>query len=158
MNLVQASKPHTHQGGMVLIITMVLLTMITLLAITAIRSSTTELQISGNAQLHKELANAAQEGIELRISSMTDFNNVVAGVQVGAASYSVQGGRFTVIVTAPVCVKSVPEAGSSLVNAGVSATETTYWNVGATVTDTNSGAQMTSSQGVKMRMPIGSCP
>lgn len=151
-------KPRNRQSGVVLIITMVLLIMITLLAMTAIRSSTTELQIAGNAQLRKELAHAAQEGVEVRINSMTDFNNVIAGVAVGTATYTLQGNRYQVKVSEPVCVKSVPEGGTSLVNAGVSASETTYWRVQSTVEDATNGAVLTSSQGVKMRMPLGSCP
>lgn len=156
--IVALRKNPKNQSGVVLIITMVLLIMITLFAVTAIRSSTTELQIAGNAQLRKELAAAAQEGVEMRINSMTDFNNLIAGVPVGVATYSLQGGRYAVDVSEPACIKAVPEPGTSLVNAGVAASEFTYWQLVSSVTDTNSGATVRSSQGVKMRMPLGSCP
>ena len=141
-----------------LVVAMVLLIMITLFAISAIRSSTTELQIVGNAQVRKELAAAAQEGIENRINSVTDFNNVIAGAPVAAASYPLQGGRYDVAVSPPKCLQAVPIAGNSLVNSGVGASDTTYWEVVATVTDTNTGATMETTQGLKMRMPANSCP
>ncbi len=149
--------PH-KQAGVVLVVAMVLLIMITLFAITAIRSSTSELQIVGNAQVRKELAAAAQEGIENRINSVSDFNNVIAGVPLSAASYPLQGGRYGVEVSAPRCLKAVATLGNSLVNAGVSASDTTYWEVDATVTDNNTGATMQTTQGLKMRMPANSCP
>lgn len=147
-----------NQSGVVLITTLVLLIMITLFAVTAIRSSTTELQIAGNAQMRKELAAAAQEGVEMRIDTLNDFNNLINGVPVAAAVYSLQGGRYNVTVSAPACIKSVPEPGTSMVNAGVAASETTHWQLVSNVIDVNTGATMTSQQGVKMRMPIGSCP
>lgn len=146
------------QSGAALIVTLIMMVMITLFAITAIRSSTTELQIVGNMQMRKELAAAAQEGIENVITSMTVFNNLILGGTPIPQTIGVQGGRYTVTVSSPVCLKSAPTKGGSLVNPGVTSTETTYWEVVATVLDNDSGARMTTTQGIKMRMPINSCP
>ena len=63
-----------------------------------------------------------------------------------------------VAVSPPKCLQAVPIAGNSLVNSGVGASDTTYWEVVATVTDTNTGATMETTQGLKMRMPANSCP
>lgn len=147
-----------RQSGVVMVVALVMLILITLFAVSAIRSSTTELQIVGNAQLQSEMASAAQEGIESRLNTMTDFNNVAAGVPVAAASVPTQGSRYTVTVAAPVCIKSVSVDGNSIVSGSVSQSETTYWEVQSTVTDSNSGATMNTTQGLKMRMPVGSCP
>ncbi len=150
--------PSDGERGAVLVIAMIMLIMITLFAVSAIRSSNSELQIVGNAQVKKELAAAAQEAIELKISSIVDFNNVIAGV--GAASnYSIQGGRYTVNVSAPVCkYEVVSSAGTSMTSTGGGQSSMTYWEVVATVTDTTTGASMVTTQGLRMRMPLNSCP
>ena len=158
MNINRRSGLVKRQRGIVLVIALMLLIMITLFAVTAIRSSTTELSIVGNVQLQSELSAAAQEGIETRINSMTDFNNVAIGQSVATASLSTQGGRYTVAVSAPKCIKAARISGNSLTNSNMTMSDITYWEVDATVVDASSGATASVTQGVKTRMPTGSCP
>lgn len=147
-----------RQQGVVLIIALVLLVMLTLFAVSAIRSSVVELQVTGNEQIRKELAAAAQDEIEKYLSSMTVFNNLINGVVVTPTSASLRGGKITAVAPKPVCVKSEPLTGSSLAHSSVGTSETDYWEVTATATDTVTGGSVTITQGFRMRMPLGSCP
>jgi Tfp pilus assembly protein PilX len=147
-----------QQQGIVLIVALVLLVMLTLFAVSAIRSSTVELQIAGNEQIRKELAAAAQEEIEKTINSMASLNNLVNGIYVAPTSTSLRGGKVTVSALQPVCVKAVPLTGSSLAHAAVSTTEIDHWEVTATATDTVTGGGVTVTQGFRVRQPLMSCP
>ena len=71
-----------RERGVVLIVSLIMLILITLFAVAAIRSSTTELQIAGNEQIRKQLSAATQAAIEERLNSMADLNNLVLGQQV----------------------------------------------------------------------------
>jgi Tfp pilus assembly protein PilX len=146
------------QQGVVLVVALVLLVMISLFAVSAIRSSTLELQIVGNEQIRQELAVAAQEEIEARMSSMILFNNLISGVTVVPTSTTRRNGQISVSATVPVCIRSEPITGTSLVHTGVGTSETTYWEVRATANDTVTGGTFQATQGFRMRMPASSCP
>lgn len=148
----------SNERGVVLVVALVLLVMLTLFAISAIRSSTVELQIVGNAQIKKELAAAAQEEIEKRINSMADINNLINGVYVAPTNTSLRGGAITVSATQPVCLQAEPIPGGSMAHAAVGSSEIDYWEVTATATDTVTGGSVTITQGFRVRMPSASCP
>lgn len=148
----------SRQQGVVLVIALVLLVMLTLFAVSAIRSSTVELQIAGNEQIRKELAAAAQDEIEKYLSTMDVFNNLINGVTVASTNTSLRSGKITASALKPVCIKAEPIAGSSLAHSSVGTSETDYWEVTATATDTATGGSVTITQGFRMRMPLSSCP
>jgi Tfp pilus assembly protein PilX len=147
-----------RQQGVVLLIALVLLVMLTLFAVSAIRSSTVELQIAGNEQIRKELAAAAQDEIEKYLSTMDVFNNLINGVTVASTNTSLRGGKIAAAALKPVCIKAEPISGSSLAHSSVGMSETDYWEVTATATDTATGGSVTITQGFRMRMPLSSCP
>ena len=63
-----------RQRGATLIVTLVMLIMLTLFAISAMNTSTTNLQVVGNMQMRHEGLRATQEGIEATLST-TQFLN-----------------------------------------------------------------------------------
>ncbi len=147
------------ERGSTLLVAMIMLVLLTLIAVSAIESTTSSLQVVGNAQFHQEAAAAGQQAIENTISSTT-FTSSAPGVQNidvnndGAADYKVT------FYPAPSCVKY---------NVVDTSTETglpkdcygsmsglcyrTYWDVTAVVSDINTGttgATVTLHQGVKL--------
>lgn len=146
---------------------MIMLVLLTLIAVSAIQSSTSSMQVVGNAQFRQEAAAATQQAIENAISTSA-FTIVAPAPQLidinndGTADY-------TVTFSAPSCSKY------SVVN---TATETnlpadcygskgpycyrTTWDVKAEVNDVNNtGAKVTLHQGVKvlvgLNAAIASC-
>lgn len=152
-----------REKGVVLVVSLILLILITLFAVAAIRSSTTELQIAGNEQIRKKLSATNQTAIEERLNSMADFNNLALGQSV--ANFTEQkfcnsgGGKcIAVTVCTPVCLRAVPITGGSLVHTSGANTEMTYWEIQAIATDETTNTRVETRQGFRVRMPSGSCP
>src|SRR5437016_5220957 len=66
-------NPHSRQAGATLLVSLVMLVLITLLAVSAINSGTINLRIAGNMQSRDEARAAAQQAIEQFISSYANF-------------------------------------------------------------------------------------
>lgn len=62
-------QTRTSQGGATLLVSLIMLVMLTLFAISAMNSSTTNLKVVGNMQAQAEAAAAAQGAIETAIST-----------------------------------------------------------------------------------------
>lgn len=157
----------SKERGNTLLVGMIMLVLLTLIAVSAIQSSTSSMQVVGNAQFRQEAAAATQQAIENAIST-TAFTIVAPAPQLidinndGTTDYTV---TFS---PAPSCSKY------SVVN---TATETglptdcygskgpycyrTTWDVTAGVSDVNTGAKVTLHQGVKilvgLNAAIASC-
>jgi type II secretory pathway pseudopilin PulG len=86
------------QRGATLITALVMLVILTLLVVSAMRSSTTNMRITGNMQVQEEAVSAAQQGIEAVMSNDFTKNPQASAVPVtyGAATY-------TATVKKPVC-------------------------------------------------------
>ena len=174
---------HKHeQHGSTLIVALIMLMLLTLMAISAMNSTTLSIQVVGNAQFREEANAAAQQGIESIISNNFTVNPAASTVAVvfGAATY-------TAAVSTPACISSLELTNADLdaTNAndvpcfssgaatntgimisGVGATSTGQswcyqqkWDIQATVADSNTGANTTVHQGVALRVPAGTaCP
>lgn len=174
-----------NQRGSTLLLALVMLVLLTLMAISAINSTTSSIQIVGNAQFREEANAAAQQAIEKVISKNFTLNPTAAAtaasgtVAFGAASYNVT-------VAVPTCTSSVPMTnieldrnvaadkpcfsgtGSGQViflpNGTVTSTDPSWcvkqkWDIVATVSDANTGANTTLHQGVFSKVPTGAgCP
>lgn len=166
-----ANNPN-KQHGATLVVSLVMLVVLTLLVISAIRSSNTNLRIAGNMQFQAEAIAAAQQATEAKIS--TNFwaapvvgNNV--SVTIGLATY-------TAAVSAPECTGSVPLLSSdpsfteacriggtikdNLIDyeSAPAVTENTLclkqqWDVQTSVSDNSTGANTTLHQGVSLNVP-----
>ena len=174
-----------NQRGSTLLLALVMLVLLTLMAISAINSTTSSIQVVGNAQFREEANAAAQQAIENVISSNFTANPTAAAtaastaVSFGAASYNVT-------VAVPTCTSSVAMTNAEL-NRSVAADKPCFsgtgsgqprflpdgtvtstdpswchkqkWDIRATVSDANTGAKTTLHQGVFIKVPVGTaCP
>ena len=174
-----------RQRGATLIVGLVMLVVLTLLVISAIRSSSINMRIAGNMQMQEETAAAAMQATEKVIS--TNFTaspaSQVIAIDInsdGIADYTANvpvpscTGSLAVInanlnpanpADSP-CISSGTAQNTGLMVSGVVAASTAQswcylqqWEVQAQVTDSRTGATATSVQGVSMRVPAGTaCP
>lgn len=96
----------SSQRGATLITALVMLVVLTILVISAIRSSTVNLRIAGNAQIGEEAAAAAQQAVEWTISTNFTLNPF------GAAQTTPINTYYQVTVPVPACTGStaLPQA------------------------------------------------
>jgi Tfp pilus assembly protein PilX len=152
---------------------MIMLVVLTLFAITAIRTGNIGFKIVGNQQAQKLMEAAAQQAIEQSISNLGNFDPV-AVIAPGATTAqrvcinATFGDPLVAIPPAtcatgtqvdvmPVrCISTKRTPGGSSTQA--SGTFDNLWEITATVTDTLTGARATYHQGVKIRMLSNSCP
>ena len=139
---------HTQRGA-TLIVSLIMLVVLTLFAVSAINLSNTNLKIVGNMQAQKMMEMVAQDAIERMLSSPTFY-----GLAAAAQTFSISG--FDVDVDAPQCILSVPATGYSATS-GISP-EDNDWELVARVTDNLTGAAMALHQGLRVRMLAGNCP
>lgn len=159
------------QSGATLIVSMIMLIILTLLVVSAIRSSTTNLRIAGNMQVQGEISAAAQQAVEQVIDG--DFTSVTAAQDITVTMGNVD---YTVNVTKPTCSNTEPVALDELKQTDAadqlcfnsnsplpvigsdgkqisppSACNKQVWEVQANVTDPNTGAKTSVVQGVAKR-------
>ena len=147
------------ERGTTLLITLIMLVMITLFVVSMIRLSSTNLKVVNNMQAQRALEASAQQAVETGISSVAFFDDAVTNSgqwPAGTNSVNQTVNGHTVTVNRPVCTYSRPATGFSAVS-NISP-EDTNWEIGATASDSSSGAQISMVQGVKMRLPAGNCP
>lgn len=173
-------KPRLKQKGVTLITALVMLVVLTLLVISAIRSSNSNLRIVGNMQLQEEAVAAAQQATEIVLSTNFTASPTAINMRVnpmnpadvnGAGSYQVTGPVPTCMGSRPV-LNSDPNIPSECISSGTaqntgimfgsapSATGTSWcydqqWDVSASVSDPNTGANATVHQGVTLKVPAG---
>ena len=81
--------PHSRQSGATLIVALILLVLVGLLGLGAFQTSLTDQKTSGNVQARNEALNAAQEAIEMTISTRqfaTDPANALTAPCAGEAN------------------------------------------------------------------------
>lgn len=127
-----------------MLLSLVMLVVLTLLVISAVRMTNSNLKTVGNMQAKNEAVATAQQAIEKLV--MGDVNNFYTLVD-----QPISTNGYTGTVSAPVCLKMVAVSGYS-VDFAASAPKDTYWDVKAVVTETRTGASATVHQGVRVRM------
>lgn len=145
------------QHGTALIVSLVMLVVMTLLAITSINMSTVNLRIVGNMQAQMEAEAAVQTAIEGVIGDLNNFiTPATAPVNVTVADYTVR-------LEAPLCVLTAPSA-------GYEATYSTDDNVAGVRFDNDwilrasntagaiGGEFAENTQGVRVRAVLTPCP
>lgn len=146
-----------RQRGATLMVGLVMLVVLTLLVVSAMRSSTVNLRIAGNMQAKAEAAAAAQQAVEQVVSSSAIFYTP-AGQTITVDIDNDGDTDYTVQIEAPTCLKMTAASGYSALFAA-SAPQDSNWDVKSTVTDTRTGAQVVLHQGIKVRLAAGSlCP
>lgn len=148
-----------YQSGASLLVSLIMLLVLTILVVSAIRSSSTNLKIAGNMQAQTEATAAAQQAIEQVMSSDAIFKT--------PAGQTIVVGPYSVTVGTPVCIRKKPvdSGGSADPNpnmlqdglpGGGAAGEIldTYWDIPATVLDTAAtGVKVEVHQGVRIMLP-----
>lgn len=99
MHLGRTGATPSKQRGATLIVALVMLVLLTLLSLSAMNSTTTSIQVVGNAQFREEANAAAQESIEKKIS-IQDIATSEEVVTFGAATYTV--------TTSSTCLNTLP--------------------------------------------------
>ena len=170
------SARYGRQGGMTLLVSMIMLVVLTLFAITAIRTGNIGFKIVGNQQAQKLMEGAAQQAIEQTISNLGNFDpadpllvaaatstarqrvciNAAAGDPPVAVPPATCASGTQVDVLPVRCISTRRSQYDSLTQA--TATYDNQWEIVATVTDSLTGAKATYHQGVKIRMLSSSCP
>ena len=167
-----------RQRGATLLISLIMLVVLTLFAISAIRTGNVGLKIVGNQQAAKLMEAAAAQAVEQVVSNLGNFDsaNLVLPTTTVAQSVCVNSNPGHPPAVLPVdtttpgtcqsgtrvdvqpvrCISAKRQTGGSLTQ-----TMSTYentWEVVATVTDSLTGAKATYHQGVMIRMLSSSCP
>lgn len=157
-----------RQGGMTLIISMVMLVILTLFVVSAIRIANINLRITANYQWQKEMEALTDSAIEQAVSTSSTFDN--AAVQAGTAIDSEICSDGSVVASCSAVGKtkvgtvSTPRCLSTKVASGYSkkldalAPDDNDWLIKATTTDNLSGAKVTLYRGITVRMLANSCP
>jgi Tfp pilus assembly protein PilX len=166
-------KTLRHQGGMTLLVSLIMLIVLTMFAITAIRTGNIGFKIVGNQQAQKLMEAAAQQAVEQVISNLANFDpstvvapsttvtqRVCVNANSGHAPVAIPPATCasgTQVDVEPVrCISTKRSQYDSLTQP--MATFDNVWEIVATVTDTFTGAKATYHQGVKIRMLSGQCP
>ena len=145
-----------RQRGSTLLVALVMLVLLTLVAVSAINSTTTSIQMVGNAQFREEASAAAQQAIEAVIST-GDFMTIAPAPQNidvnndGTADYTV---KFEPV---PTCLAYTPVVIGDPATPPICAADAklgticywTTWDVRAVVNDVSTGASVVLHQGVK---------
>ena len=150
-------KSNRRQQGATLVIALVMLVMITLVVVSAMSLSLTNLRVAGNLQFRSEATAAAELAVERFIS--TDFTTAMP---TGVTTFQVDANQdgtndYTVTIPIPVCTKVTVLKNSDLVmpdqeaclfkvqgaSTPYSRCADTLWDVTATVRDANLLARLT---------------
>ncbi len=157
-----------RQRGATLITALVMLVVLTLLVVSAIRSSSINLRIVGNMQIQQETIHAAQQATDTYISNDFTQNPVASSVPV-----TINGLAYTGMIQQPVCLGTRTLAVNDPMATDACRKGNNYdpndtrptdcaaqqWDVATIVTDSVSGAKTTVHQGVSSIVPIStSCP
>lgn len=142
-----------RQRGAVLVVSLLLLIVMTLLAVTAINISSVNLRIVGNMQLQQEAEANAQQAIEVIMGDVSYFTNFDTTETVSVDSQ-------TVNIAERRCIGLVPatdsEYSANIRYSGI-IPEYPLWVVDATLNDSATGAKAELHQGVKIKMTAGNC-
>ncbi len=181
-----------RQSGATLLVSLIMLVLLTMFAISSLNTANTNLKVVGNMQAKSEAMNIAQEAIETVLSTTLFISNPAnavltpcGGANTLCSDINSDGTNdyTTVLSPAPRCVTVKPIKSSELILTntedlncstgqaqqfgiagavtGDSLCSNTVWEITAVTTGTNSGASVTLTQGVGVRISSddagGSC-
>jgi Tfp pilus assembly protein PilX len=138
-----------RQRGATLLVSLIMLVVLTLFAVSGFNLSSVNLKIAGNFQQQRYLEASLQQAIDQAISTSSVFD--------APAAQTITVNGFTVAVERPLCNYTVTASGYSK-KVGELTPEDTEWEMRASATDTLSGATAAMSQGLRVRLLAGYCP
>jgi Tfp pilus assembly protein PilX len=151
-----------RQSGATLLVSLIMLVVLTLFAVTMFNLSSVNLKIVGNFQQQRLTEAAVQQAIEQVMSTVTFFNatpaaicmpsgNAPSGTPLACASSA------DVLIDKPKCNYTTAAKGYTK-KVGELTPEDTNWDVRASFTDPVTKASVAIVQGVAVRMLAGNCP
>lgn len=147
-----------RQRGVTLVVGLIFLLVISLLAVSAIRFSSMNLKIAGNAQAQAEATAAAQQAIEQVLNSVANFYAPLSARDIAIDIDNDGDADYDVAVAAPACLLMMATPGYSASFSGF-APQDGYWDIGAVATDSRTGVSVEVHQGVKARvLASAGCP
>jgi hypothetical protein len=153
-----------RQDGAVLLVSLIMLVLMTLFALTGIRLSSVNLRIIGNYQWQKETEILVDTALEQVLSDAANFSPTTTAHDICSDGTVSDVGNCPLLapargtVTAPACSNARPAEGYSLA-IGTLVPEDSDWTMRATATDSaTSGATVTIVRGVTARLLAGNCP
>lgn len=153
--LFERSRRAQAQQGATLVVALIVLTLITLLVVNAFTLSSSNLKAVGNMQARDEAIAAANQAIELVVSS--SFTDAPVAQEVNVDIDKNGATDYTVKIAPPKCIKAVevpnPEKCDEDLKALCAENNWhTSWDLRATVGDTSSGASAVVHQGVRVKL------
>ena len=161
-----------QQRGATLLVTLVMLVVLTMFAISMVSSSNLSLKIINNFQQQKIMEQGANDTLESFISSAGNFSATSAApaaICVNGLDNSCTGG-YKVLITTPTstpstatlattCIKSTTASGYTK-KIGELAPDDNDWEVQASIVDPSDMTKvyMKVVEGVRIRMLAGNCP
>lgn len=148
-------QPARAQRGATLVVALIMLTLITLLVVNAFTLSSSNLKAVGNMQARDESIAAANQAIELVVSST--FTNAPVAQEVNVDINKDGNTDYTVKLAVPKCIRAteVPNPDKCDENLKALCAENdwhTEWDLQATVGDPASGASVVVNQGVRVKL------
>lgn len=158
-----ALPANRRQRGATLLVTLIMLVVLTLFAVTGFNLSSVNLKIVGNFQQQKATEAVVQQAIEQLVSTVTAFNATPAatdicvnGTGTDSTTCSASGGSW-VHIDKPACNYTTAARGYTK-KIGELTPEDTNWEVRASFTDSTTKASVAVVQGLAVRMLAGNCP
>ena len=163
---IRISLRRAAQRGSVLLLSLFMLMVMTMLALSAIKMGTVNLRTINNMQMRSEAMGAAQHALDQVMS--INFTDDVAGTERNWTVAVDAGKTYNVAVARP-CIRQVTPIMNTVLDIGnsedlkcydtisnpVSACSTTVWEITATVREGWFGANVAITQGTGIRMDNG---
>lgn len=137
------------QKGAILVTSLLMLVVLTLLAVSSIRTGNVNLLIVGNMQAEKRAQELAERAVAEVLSDPAAFTDIKPARTIDIDGTPVQ-------VSEAECIASRTAPGYSIVWGSV-APEDTSWEFSATVADAGDGATARIFQGLDLRLTVGNC-
>ena len=149
------------QRGVTLLVTLIMLVVLTLFAVTGFNLSGVNLKIVGNFQQQRYVESVVLDAIERVMSTVTLFAAPAAICMPSGAAPSgtplACSAAADVLIDKPRCNYTVTAKGYTK-KIGELSPEDTNWDVRASYTDPATKASVAMVQGVAVRMLAGNCP
>jgi len=151
--------PQRTQRGATLLVTLIMLVVLTLFAVTAFNLSSVNLRIVGNFQQQKETEAAVQQALAQVLSSVALFETpAVKSLCIpGGTNPPCAASQHEITVDRPRCNYTTAARGYTKI-LGQLTPEDTNWDVRASYTNALTNAKAAVVQGVAVRMLAGNCP
>jgi Tfp pilus assembly protein PilX len=148
-------RPRHGQHGATLVVALIMLTLITLLVLNAFTLSSSNLKAVGNMQARDESIAAANQAIELVVSSA--FTDAPVAQEVNVDINKDGTTDYTVAIAVPLCIKAIEVPNPDKCDETLKAlcaenTWHTDWDLKATVGDAASGASVVVHQGTRAKL------